>query len=127
MLKRKNSKQNKAKSKREVRSPFDVQDMLSKDCKQFSMVFMLKLYNENSAMALESKFVHYGEDSISKFKTEMEASILQALYVPRWIAETEKRGFQRFLNQRVHDSLWNAKNVLVKYDKDHRASNDSAF
>jgi hypothetical protein len=27
----------------------------------------------------------------------------------------------------VHDSLWNAKNVLAKYGKDHRASDDSSF
>ena len=53
--------------------------------------------------------------------------MLQALHLPRWIAETEKRGFRRFLDQRVYDSLWNAKNVLAKYDKDHRASDDSSF
>ena len=54
---------------------------------------MVKFYEENSAMALENKFVRYGEESINKFKREMEASILQALHVPRWISQTKKRGF----------------------------------
>jgi hypothetical protein len=78
----------------------------------------VKFYEENTIMALESKFVRYGEESINKFKTDMTASMMQALSVPRWIAETEKRGFRKFLDQRVHDSLWNAKNVLAKYGKD---------
>jgi len=45
----------------------------------------------------------------------------------RWIVETEKRGFRKFLDQRVHDSLWNAKNVLAKYGKDHQVIDDTSF
>ena len=73
MPKGKNSKKNKGKSEHEVRSPFDVQDMPSEDLKQFLVEFLVKFYEENSAMALESKFLCYGEESINKFKTEMEA------------------------------------------------------
>jgi len=52
--------------------------------------------------------------------------MLDALYVLQWHEETEKRGFQKFLDNRVHDALWNAKVVLEKYWKEHHA-NDEAF
>ena len=83
MPKEKNPKKNKGKNEGEVQSPFDVHDMPSEDCKQFLVDFMVKFYEENSAMALESKFVRNGEESINKFKSKMEANILQALHVPR--------------------------------------------
>ena len=86
------------KNKGGIQSPFDLHDMPSEECKQFLVEFTVRFYEENSAMALESKFVRYGEESINKFKTDMEASMLQALYVRRWITETEKRGFRRFLD-----------------------------
>ena len=81
--KEKNPKKNKGKNECEVQSPFDVHNMPSKDCKQFLVEFMVKFYEENSAIALGSKFIRYGEESMNKFKTELEACILQALHIPR--------------------------------------------
>jgi len=98
---------------------FGAHNMPSKDCKKFLVKFMVKFYEQNSAMALKNKFVRYSEESINKFKTDMTASMMQALCVSQWIAETEKRGFRKFLDQRVHDSLWNTKKILAKYGKDH--------
>ena len=89
MPKRKKDKKNKG----GIQSPFDLHDMPSEECKQFLVEFMVRFYEQNSVMALESKFVRYDEESINKFKTDMEASMLQALHVPRWIAETEKHRF----------------------------------
>jgi len=51
--------------------PFDTHDMPSKDYKQFLVEFMVKFYEQNSTMTLESKFVCYGEESINKFKTDI--------------------------------------------------------
>ena len=52
--------------------------------------------------------------------------MLNALNVPQWQYETKKRGFNKCLENKVHDALWNADVVLGKYGKQHRA-NDEAF
>jgi len=38
----------------------------------------------------------------------------------------EKMGFQKFLENKVYNALWNAKVVLEKYGKEHHA-NEEAF
>jgi hypothetical protein len=43
-----------------------------------------------------------------------------ALNIPMWHEETDKRGYHGFLENLVHDSLWNTKNILNKYAKAHR-------
>ena len=40
--------------------------------------------------------------------------------------EIHKSGFQKFLDNMVHDSIWNIKNVLTKYGKAHQLG-DVAF
>jgi len=52
--------------------------------------------------------------------------MLDALHVPKWNHEMEKKGFQKFLDNRVHNALWNAKVLLEKYVKQH-CTNEEAF
>jgi hypothetical protein len=75
---------------------------------------------------LERKYIQYGEESISKFLMEKIGNIMQALHVPLWIDETMKGGYQRFINNRVYNALWNAEIVLIKYGKEHPAG-DASF
>ena len=118
-------KGNKRKGQAEAPVDFDVTP--SEDCKKFLVEFIARFYEDNTVMALESKYLRYKEESVDKFKRDMANNMQQALHVPRWIAETEKRGFTKFLDQRVHDSLWNAKNVLTKYGKEHRDSDETFY
>jgi hypothetical protein len=37
--------------------------------------------------------------------------------------EMMKSGYQKFMDNMVHDALWNAKNLLIRYGKEHRAGN----
>ena len=115
------------KGKGQDQSPFGLNDTPSEDCKKFLVQFMVRFYEENTIMALESKYVRYKEASVEKFQREMANDMLHALHNPRWIRETENRGFMKFLDQRVHDSLWNSKNVLTKYGKDHGLLDDDTF
>jgi hypothetical protein len=47
-------------------------------------------------MALDSKYIRYDQESISKFKMEMRGNMMHALYVPQWIHEKEKYMYQKF-------------------------------
>jgi len=51
---------------------------------------------------------------------------MDAVNVLEWHEETNKSGFNHFLKNRVYDALWNAKDILTKYAKEHRAG-DKAF
>lgn len=102
-----------------------VHDMPSENCKNFLMELVVKFYEDSSLRSLESRYVRYREEGPDKFKTEMAQRMMLALHVPEWIAETEKRGYTKFLEDRAHDSLWNAKNILAKYAKLHREGDDA--
>lgn len=69
------------------------------------MEFMVKVYKENIVTMLKSKCSHNDGKKIEKFKQVIENSMLQALHAPRWIAETKKSGFTKFLDHMMHDSL----------------------
>ena len=56
----------------------------------------------------------------------MAKQMMLALSTTEWIAETKKRGYTKFLEDRDHDSLWNAKLILAKYQNQHREG-DQAF
>jgi hypothetical protein len=49
----------------------------------------------------------------------MTERMQDALNIPMWHEETDKRGYRGFLENLVHDSLWNTKNILNKYAKAH--------
>jgi hypothetical protein len=79
--------------------------------------FIARFYESESSMALERKYIRYRKESISKFQMEMKKRMMQALHVPLWMDETMKSRYQKFMDNMVHDALWNAKNVFVKYGK----------
>jgi hypothetical protein len=51
---------------------------------------------------------------------------MDALHNDKWMEEIQKSGYQKFLDNVVHDSIWNVKNILTKYGKAHRPG-DAAF
>ncbi len=51
---------------------------------------------------------------------------MNALNVPDWWEETEKKGFNKCLDNKVHDALWNSKVILEKYGREYRP-NDAGF
>jgi hypothetical protein len=51
---------------------------------------------------------------------------MDALHNDKWMEETQKSGYQKFLDNVVHDSIWNVKNILTKYRKTHRPG-DTTF
>ena len=92
----------------------------SKACRIYIIEFVAKFYEANTLRSLESKYVRYHEEGPTKFKLEMRELMMEVLQAPMWRTETEKRGFSRWMDDRVHDALWNPKNVLAKYGKLYR-------
>jgi hypothetical protein len=101
-------------------------DEPSSECKKFLVGLVARFYEAESNMALEMKYIRYEEESISKFNTEMKQRMMEALYNPVWMDETLKSGYENFFEKMTHDSIWNAKNILIKYGKTHQAR-DTAF
>jgi hypothetical protein len=67
----KTKKQEKLKQKHEASSSMAMEQP-SKECWEFLVDLILRFYEAESSMALEMKYVWYGEESISKFKMEMQ-------------------------------------------------------
>ena len=119
----------KGKNKQKVAEPVQpklhpTRDIPNDMCKNRVIELIVKFYEENSLRALESKYVRYRELGQEKFKTEMTELIMDALHCPEWYEVFHKRGFQQFLQSRVHDALWNSKNLLAKYAREHRAEDE---
>lgn len=100
-------------------------DMPSEACRAFLMVFIARFYEENTSMALDMKYVRYGLLGIEKFQSEMAARFMDVLHTDEWHEDTCKPGYMEFIKQRATDALWNSKNLLTKYHKEHRADDDS--
>lgn len=96
------------------------------ECREFVVGLFAKFYDVESSMTLEMKYIQYGEENISKFKTKMKQMMMEALYNPIWMDEMLKNGYQNILDKMAHDSIWNAKNILPKYKKTHGIK-DTAF
>ena len=98
----------------------------SSKCKEFVIAFIARFYERKSTMSLESCYVQYVEEGMTKFKIDMIQRVMDALHNDKWMEETQKSGYQKFLDNVVHDSIWNVKNILTKYGKTHRLE-DVAF
>jgi hypothetical protein len=61
-----------------------------------------------------------------EFKMDMTQRVMDALHNDKWMEETQKSGYHKFLDNVVHDSIWNVKNILTKYGKAHQPG-DAAF
>lgn len=48
--------------------------------------------------------------------------MMDTLHKSRWMDETFKNMYMKFLENMVHDSIWNAKNILSSYWKKHWAN-----
>jgi hypothetical protein len=95
----------------------------SSECKEFVVALIARFYERESTMSLESCYVRYAEEGITKFKMDMTQRVMDALHNDKWMEETQKSGYQKFLDNVVHDSIWNVKNILTKYRKAHRPGN----
>jgi hypothetical protein len=91
----------------------------SSECKEFVVALIARFNERESTMSLESYYVRYAEVGITKFKSEMTQRVMDALYNDKWMEETQKSRYQKFLDNVVHDSIWNVKNILTKYGKAH--------
>ena len=101
-------------------------DKRSLRCKDFVTGFIVDFYEQNTLASLNGCYVRYGEDGPKKFKSEMEQKIMDLLMHPQWDAERQKPGYLHFVKQRAHDALWNARDVVLKYGREHRVG-DEAF
>jgi hypothetical protein len=91
----------------------------SGECKEFVVAFIARFYEHEFTMSLESYYVRYAEEGIIKFKSDMTQRMMDALHNDKWMEETQKSGYQKFLDNVVHNSIWNVKNILTKYGKAH--------
>ena len=57
---------------------------------------------------------------------DMTQRVMDAFYYDQWMEEIHKNGFQKFLDNVMHNSIWNVKNILTKYGKTHRPG-DATF
>jgi hypothetical protein len=112
----------KGKTKQKAPSPkmHPTRDIPSDKCKDFLIDLIVKFYEDNTSRALESKYVRYDDEGPEKFKREMTQMMMDALHTPEWMAETDKVGYMKFLENRAHDALWNSRNLLAKYGRQHR-------
>ena len=113
-----------AKNKRAVPDIESAREMPSEACKAFLIKCIVAFYESETTVSLDNKYVRYQEECPEKFKGDMRQKMLDALHVPNWYHETDKKGFLKFLKNRMHDTLWNAKVILEKYGKQHRANDD---
>jgi hypothetical protein len=97
----------------------------SKECRDFLVELILKFYEAESNMALEMKYIQYGEESISNFKMEMQQRMMETLHNPWWMDETHISGYMKFLESLAHNSIWNAKIIINSHWKKHRAGQES--
>jgi hypothetical protein len=121
----KTKKKNKMKTKAEGSGKSLLVEPSSK-CKKFVVALITRFYERESTMSLELCYVRYLEEGITKFKTDMTQRVMDALHNEKWMEETQKSGYQKFLENVVHDSIWNVKNILTKYEKAHQPG-DVAF
>lgn len=126
MPKAKNMNKGKGKGKGKLDSIEASRNNPSDSCKDFVIKCIVAFYEAETTLSLESKYIRYGEECIEKFKQDMNDRLLQALHVPQWHAEMDKPNFTHWLNQRVHDGLWNGKAIMEKFGKANRP-HDEAF
>ncbi|MBE3102861.1 MAG: hypothetical protein IMZ40_01335 [Bacilli bacterium] len=98
----------------------------SEECKKFMIECIIAFYESETTLSLDNKYIRYQEECVLKFKTDMKQMLLNALNVRDWWEETEKNGFNKCLDNKVHDALWNSKVILTKYGRQYRP-NDAGF
>jgi hypothetical protein len=97
-------------SKKAAKGKQVVEEVASKEipsdaCKAFMTECIAKFYESETTVSLDTKYVRYGEECPSKFKANMTQRMLNALNVPQWHHEMEKRGFNKCLENKVHYAL----------------------
>ena len=102
-----------------------AEDIPSQNCKDFLIELIVRYYEEINLCTLESMYVRYCEEGPEMFKHDMHVQMTEHLMAPQWNADYQKRGRSKFVDAKVHDSLWNAPNILAKYGREHRAGDDA--
>ncbi len=101
-----------------------AREISSDACKLFLIELVVKFYEKETNVSLDSKYLRYQEECLSIFQHDMTQKVLDALNVLEWTNEMEKKGFNKVLENKVHDALWNAKVVLQKYGKQQRPDDE---
>ena len=102
------------------------EDIPLEACKYFLINCIAEFYERKTAVSLEQKYIRYGEECITKFKNEIWQMMMESLRVPEWQHKMERKEFNTFLKNHVHDALWNSKVLLTKHGRIYRA-NDTEF
>ena len=104
---------------------YSAEDIPSQDCKDFLIELIVRYYEEFNLRSLESTYVRYRDEGPEMFKHDMHVRMTEHLMVLQWNDDYQKRGRSKFVDARVHNSLWNAPNILAKYGREHRAGDDA--
>ena len=100
---------------------YSAEDIPSQNYKDFLIELIVHYYEEINLRTLESMYVRYHEEGPEMFKHDMHIRMTEHLMAPQWNVDYQKRGRSKFVDARVHDSLWNAPNILAKYGREHCA------
>ena len=85
-------------------------------------------FHEGTTLAsLDSSYVWYEEDGPKKFKLKMELRIMDALVGPQWDGDRQKKGYTCFVENRAHDVLWNARDIMAKFAREDKAGDDAFY
>jgi hypothetical protein len=60
----------------------------SSECKEFVVALIVRFYEHESTMSLESCYVRYAEEGTTKFKMDMTQRVMDALHNDKWMEET---------------------------------------
>lgn len=125
MPKSKNTNKEKKKLDRGQSSMEAARDNPSEACKNFLIEFIVKFYEAETTMSLDSKYVRYQEQCVEKFKSDMIQKMLDALSTPLWDQDRAKKNFNKLIENKAHDALWNSKDVITKYGTERRIVDDA--
>ena len=88
---------------------YSAEDIPSQNCKDFLIELIVRYYEEINLRTLESMYVRYCEEGPEMFKHDMHIRMTEHLMAPQWNVDYQKRGRSKFVDARVHNSLWNAR------------------
>ena len=87
---------------------YSAEDIPLQNSKDFLIELIVRYYKEINLRTLESIYVKYREEGPEMFKHDMHIRMTEHLMASQWNADYQKRGRSKFVDARVHDSLWNA-------------------
>jgi hypothetical protein len=66
----------------------------SSECKEFVVALIVRFYERESTMSLESCYVRYVEEGITKFKSDVTQRVMDALHNDKWMERHIDQGMR---------------------------------